>query len=131
MDTVGERIKKLRIDHNMSQVEFAAKFGLSKQTLYKYENNLITKIPSDKIESIAEYFCISPSVLMGWDKNADGKEKDLCELFSMCHGKDAYQMVKLFLKLDQADRLVIYGRILGMLDAEKYKRKESTISLNA
>ena len=71
MATVGERIKKLRLDNNMSQVEFATKFGLSKQTLYKYENNLITNIPSDKIEEIAKGFGISPARLMGWDEKHD------------------------------------------------------------
>ena len=32
--TVGERIKELRIKLNMSQVDFADKINVSKQTLY-------------------------------------------------------------------------------------------------
>ena len=32
----------------MSQVEFADKINVSKQTLYKYEDDIITNIPSDK-----------------------------------------------------------------------------------
>ena len=47
--TVGERLKSLREQLGMSQVDFAAKINVSKQTLYKYENNIITNIPSDKI----------------------------------------------------------------------------------
>ena len=42
--TVGERIKALRESLGISQVDFAAKINVSKQTLYKYENNLITNI---------------------------------------------------------------------------------------
>ena len=49
--TVGERIKKVREKTGMSQVEFADKINVSKQTLYKYENDIITNIPSDKIEA--------------------------------------------------------------------------------
>ena len=67
MATVGERIKELRLKLGLSQVEFASKIGVSKQTLYKYENNIITNIPSDKIEAIADCFGISPATLMGWD----------------------------------------------------------------
>lgn len=65
--TVGERIKELRTKLGLSQVEFADKINVSKQTLYKYENNIITNIPSDKIEEAAKLGNISPSYLMGWD----------------------------------------------------------------
>ena len=68
MPTVGDRIKALRKKLRISQVDFADKIGVSKQTLYKYENNIITNIPSDKIEAIAVNFKISPSSLMGWDE---------------------------------------------------------------
>lgn len=65
--TVGERIKEVREKKGMSQVEFATKIKVSKQTLYKYENNIITNIPSDKIEAAAKIGDVSPSYLMGWD----------------------------------------------------------------
>lgn len=65
--TVGERIKALREHLGISQVDFADKINVSKQTLYKYENNIITNIPSDKVEAAAKIGNISPSYLMGWD----------------------------------------------------------------
>mgnify|MGYP001779722962 CR=1 FL=1 len=64
--TVGERIKKVRETLGINQVDFAAEINVSKQTLYKYENNLITNIPSDKIEAIARCGHVSPAYLMGW-----------------------------------------------------------------
>lgn len=67
--TVGERIKNLREQLGFSQVDFADKINVSKQTLYKYENNIITNIPSDKIELAAKIGNISPAYLMGWDNN--------------------------------------------------------------
>lgn len=74
--TVGERIKELRTQLGLSQVEFAEKINVSKQTLYKYENNIITNIPSDKIEAAAKVGHVSPSHLMGWDENNGLTEKD-------------------------------------------------------
>ena len=65
--TVGERIKEARIQLGLSQVEFADKINVSKQTLYKYENNIITNIPSDKIEAAATLSGVSPAYLMGWE----------------------------------------------------------------
>lgn len=54
---------------NISQTELAKKVGISKQTLYKYENDIVTNIPSDKLESIADNLGVMPSYLMGWDVN--------------------------------------------------------------
>ena len=65
--TVGERIKLARETKNLSQTDLANACKISKQTLYKYENNIITNIPSDKIEVIANYLSISPAYLMGWE----------------------------------------------------------------
>ena len=69
--TVGERIKYMRERLKISQTDFAARMGVSKQTLYKYENNIVTNIPSDKIESVAEICSVSPAYLMGWEPNVE------------------------------------------------------------
>lgn len=67
--TRGQRIRKARTDAGISQTELAAKIKVSKQTLYKYENDIITNIPSDKIAEIAEICDVTPNYLMGWEGN--------------------------------------------------------------
>lgn len=79
--TIGERIKKTRDSINLSQTELARLVNISKQTLYKYENNIITNIPSDKIELIAEVLKVSPAFLMGWDREPDEIDKKVLELY--------------------------------------------------
>lgn len=69
MATIGSRIKELRMRLGLSQVEFAKRIGVSKQTLYKHENDIITNIPSDKIELISKEFDVSPAILMGWSES--------------------------------------------------------------
>lgn len=76
--TVGERIKEIRNKVGMSQVDFADKINVSKQTLYKYENNIITNIPSDKIEAAAQLGNVTPSYLMGWESVSD---EDIANVF--------------------------------------------------
>ena len=44
--SIGKRIKALRESLNISQIELAERIGVSKQNLYKYENGIITNIPS-------------------------------------------------------------------------------------
>ena len=65
--TVSNKIKRLRKETRISQVELAKKLGTTKQNIYKYENGLITNIPSDKIEMMAKIFNTTPQYLMGWE----------------------------------------------------------------
>lgn len=65
--TISNKIKRLRKEAKISQVDLAEKLGTTKQTIYKYENGLITNIPSDKIEIMARLFDTSPAYLMGWE----------------------------------------------------------------
>lgn len=67
--TVGDRIRRQREYLGISQTELAEKVKISKQTLYKYETNIITNIPSNKIEDISKVLKISPAELMGWVEN--------------------------------------------------------------
>lgn len=65
--TVGENIKKIRENLNMTQTDLAKQVNISKQTLYKYETNVITNIPFNVIEKIANILSVSPVALMGWE----------------------------------------------------------------
>jgi len=64
--SIGKRIKDLRNRLGMSQVSLADAIDVSKQTLYKYENEIITNIPSDKIEALAKALHTTPAYIMGW-----------------------------------------------------------------
>ena len=65
--TIGEKIKLLREQANLSQAELAEKVSTSKQNIYKYEKGIITNIPSDRIELIANILNTTPAYLMGWN----------------------------------------------------------------
>ena len=82
--TVGERIKAMREQLGMSQVDFAISMNVSKQTLYKYENNIVTNIPSDKIEAAAKICNVSPAYLMGWEQEKNpNTNKVLMNIFPL------------------------------------------------
>ena len=65
--TKGQRIVKARLNAGLNATDLAEKIGVSKQTLYKYENDIITNIPSDKIEAIANECGTTPAFIMGWE----------------------------------------------------------------
>lgn len=74
--TVGERIKKKRLEMNLTLEDLSKKASVSRQTIFRYENGEIKNIPSDKIELIAQGLGTSPSVLMGWE-HSDPPAKNL------------------------------------------------------
>ena len=68
--TIGERIKYLREQYNMTLDSVAKYIGVGRSTVFRYETGEVTNIPSDKIEAIARLFSVSPAYLMGWTDDA-------------------------------------------------------------
>lgn len=102
--TIGERIKQLRTQLNYSQVQFADMINVSKQTLYKYENNIITNIPSDKIELVAKYCNTTPGYIMGWDDtniSLSDQEKELITKYRQADDVDR-EMVHRILHIQES-----------------------------
>lgn len=64
--TIGENIREKRKHKKMTLEELSRFAGVSRQTLSRYENNIIA-VPNDRIELIASALETSPAVLMGWD----------------------------------------------------------------
>lgn len=82
--TVGERIKKIRTEKCIAQIDLADKCGISKQTLYKYENNIVTNIPLDVITKLARALNVTESYLMGWNEPPQpGTSMEHIELIGM------------------------------------------------
>src|SRR5574344_297892 len=67
---IGKIIRKFRTDRKLTQTELADMIGTTKQNIYKYATGIITHIPSDKIEAMANIFNVTPAVLMGWEHSA-------------------------------------------------------------
>lgn len=91
--TIGQRIKYLREREGISQIELAEKIGVSKQNLYKYENGIITNIPSDKIEAIASALNTTPAAVMGWDNPASSEDDELQEYLEELKNRPEMKML--------------------------------------
>ena len=73
---LSERIKSLRKEKGLSLEQLAEAVGTSRQTIHKYENGIITNIPIEKVEGLAQALGTTPAALMGWD------EEDLFSSFN-------------------------------------------------
>ncbi|EHL19457.1 hypothetical protein HMPREF9628_00178 [Peptoanaerobacter stomatis] len=73
--SIGDRLKSLRIKNNLTLEELAKKVKTSKPTIQRYESGVISNIPSDKIEKLANVLNTTPAYIMGWEEQADEKPK--------------------------------------------------------
>ena len=117
--TKGERIKLLREKANMTQEELAKLLNTTKQTIYKYEQSVVTNIPSDIVERIAEVLNSTPAYIMGWesDKPETSKKIDAATdvMIRMETDKQYSELVLTLYKMDN-DRL---SAVKAMLDSLK------------
>ena len=66
-ESKGTRLKRMREARDLTQEDVAKALGVSKQTIHKYEKDIVTNIPSDKIDIMAKLYRVSPAEIMGWD----------------------------------------------------------------
>lgn len=73
--SMGQRIKAARERKDMTLDEVAKLCETTRQTIYKYENEIVTNIPYDKIVLLYKALDVSPSYLFGWEekKNSPGE----------------------------------------------------------
>ena len=81
-EEIGNRIKSRRDELDMTLDEVAAKVGVSKSTIQRYENGLIGRVKLPVIKSIANALRVSPYWLVGvvQEKNAVQKDDGLSPL---------------------------------------------------
>lgn len=63
----GDVIKKLRIEHNLTQEQLGEKLGVQKSAIAKYENGRVENLKRSTIQKMAELFDVSPLLFLGFD----------------------------------------------------------------
>lgn len=117
--TVGDRIRERREYLGISQTDLAKRIKVSKQTLYKYEMNVVTNIPSDKIERIGEVLKISPSYLMGWQENLSVAKTEFSELIpDILSDGVLMEHIQKLVKLNTEHQHTIYDNIAYWYEKE-------------
>ena len=111
---VSEKIRQRRLELGLTVDEVAAKLHKNRATIYRYENEDISKLPASILEPLADVLDTTPYYLMGWEnknQNIIVEEQTL--------QPEAIEVAKLYLQLDDLDRAEIRGEIKGMLKKPK------------
>lgn len=132
---IGNRIKQLRTEKDMSQDELAKRSGYgSRSTINKIELG-INDVPQSKIKAIVEALGVSVGTLLCWDEFDEKhdtkkiqKEVNLIERIEQQHGKITREAFEMYIQLDSDDQGEIRGEMKQMLKAEKYSAKDGSSS---
>ena len=69
---VGNRLKALRLAKGYTQEDVGKIISRPPQNIYKYEKGVITNIPLDIIQQLADLYGVSPAYICGWtDSKSD------------------------------------------------------------
>ncbi len=66
---LSRNLKRLRKEKKLTLEELAERVGTSRQTIHRYENGIISNVPSERVEKLAEALGVTPATLMGWSED--------------------------------------------------------------
>ncbi|MGJ8731186.1 helix-turn-helix domain-containing protein [Listeria aquatica] len=73
METMGDRIKRLRIEMGLTQEELGKRVGLKRAAINKYEKGNVENMKRSIVEKMSSLFSVSPSYLMALDESNSEK----------------------------------------------------------
>ena len=110
--TIAQRLRAARERKDMTLDEVAKRCNTTKQTIFKYENEIVTNIPYDKIVLLSNALDVSPSYLFGWDEKNDSPDE-----LQLTEGEKA--LIKLLRRVPAAEQPIVIEKILSALDNQE------------
>lgn len=111
--SMGTKIRELREAKGMSLEDVAKLCGTTRQAIYKYENEIVTNIPYDRIILLAKALNTTPSQLFDWkeDKKISPDEPVLTE--------GEKELLRLFRLIPEDQQPVVLAMIRAALSSGK------------
>lgn len=113
--TIGERIKKRRLELGLSADDVAEQLNKNRATVYRYESSYIEKLPITVLEPLAKVLRTTPAYLMGWVNNEETEKKN-------------DTITDIILKLRTDSELLNMVQTISELSAEQRKAVQTLLS---
>ena len=123
MKKIGNRIKSIRENQNMTQEELAIKCGYSsRSTINKIELG-INDIPYSKINNIAHALNVNPVDIFNWETDETVYEEiEVCKQIQNIYGKDTIDLINLYQSLNDNGKKAAITVLQGLLNNSEYKK---------
>lgn len=124
--TMGEYIKQLRTERELSQDALGKLVGVNRAAVNKWENGSVENIKRSTIKKLSEVFGVSPCDLMKWDnepkeeKQVMQEELDPMDMIKKKYGLESIELIKLFIQLNETGRAKALENLSDLVQLEKY-----------
>lgn len=108
MSVTGERMQERRKALGISADTLAAYLGVSRSTVFRYENGDIEKVPANLLSDIAKFLRTSEAFLMGWEDEEPSKESTprIMQYYELLNDTGKHEALKRVKELTELPRYV-------------------------
>lgn len=128
-DTFRNRFIKAMEIRGMRQIDVAEKSGLDKAQISQYKNGKYEPM-QDALYKLAKALNVNVAWLMGHDVPMEvdvialQKKTSVCDLLEKCYGSKAYELVELFIQLNDVGKAKVIEDVKDMIQLPKYTDSE-------
>lgn len=126
METVSDRIKRLRLERGLTQEELGAVLGVGKATVQKYESGQIQNLKAAHIRKLCYLFKKRPHYFIFDDADVTPSDVDVQKLLDgigFLFGEATLTAFKRSLDLNEAGKARLLEYIADLSEIEKYKKR--------
>lgn len=107
-NNMGNIIKKLRTEKDITQDQLATIIGVSRSAIVKYELGIVDNIKRTTIQKLADYFNVTPTYIMGLENNEENKN-NIINVYSSVHAGILTEMVEDIVDTEEIDINMLKG----------------------
>lgn len=128
-DTFQHRFIEAMSIRQMRQIDVAERSGLPKSQVNQYKTGKYEPM-QDALYKLAKVLNVNVAWLMGHDVPMEidrgrlEKEVQVCELIEQCYGVKAYELVKMFVRLNDTGKEKALENLSDLCSISKYTEKE-------
>lgn len=132
-DTFQHRFNEAMQIRGMRQVDVAKKSGLDKAQISQYKNGKYEPMQGS-LYKLSEALNVNVAWLMGHDAPIEPSRNELeqkemsCSFIEKCYDSKAYELVHLFIKLNDTGKAKALEEISDMTQLPKYTNKKNVIN---
>ena len=111
LESVGQRIKRLRKQRKWTQEMLGEKLGVKKAAVQKYESSRVVNLKQETIKRLAEIFDVPPTTFLDcseWDERVTkvnlSEQVKTIELVQKHFSEDAVALLHIYFELSETGR---------------------------
>ena len=124
--TMGEYIKQLRKNHDLTQEELGQKLNppVNRAAINKWESGQVENIKRSYIQQMSKLFDVRPCELMCFEREEQISQDVIAiEHVEKSFGKDAVKLLELFTKLNDLGKEKAFEDLDDLTNLQKYTEK--------